>query len=42
MKFDEEESLVSAFREQIRHEKELEEAKIRLSAQPDFNLMDAY
>ncbi len=42
MKFDEEESLVSAFREQIRHEKELEDAKIRLAAQPDFNLMDAY
>lgn len=42
LKFEEEESLVSAFREQIRHEKELEDAKIRLAAQPDFNLMDGY
>ena len=42
LKFEEEENLVSTFREQIRLEKELEDAKIRLAAQPDFNLMDAY
>jgi len=42
LKFEEEENLVSAFREQIRLEKELEDAKIRLASQPDYNLMDAY
>ena len=42
LKFDEEEELINAFREYIRLERELEEAKARLAAQPDFNLMDAY
>jgi len=42
LKFDEQEELIAALREQIRHERELEDAKIRLAAQPDFNLMDAF
>ena len=40
--FDEEEELISAFREYIRLELELDDAKARLAAQQDFNLMDAY
>lgn len=42
MKQDDEEELVRAFKEQINLEKELEDAKIRLATQPDFNLMDAF
>ena len=34
--------MVRAFKEQINLEKELEDAKIRLVIQPDFNLMDAF
>ena len=34
--------MVRAFKEQINLEKELEDAKIRLASQPDFNLMDAF
>jgi hypothetical protein len=33
MPFDEEEQLIAAFREQIRNERELEDAKIRLANQ---------
>jgi hypothetical protein len=42
MKQDEEEELIRAFREQIDVEREIEEAKIKLANQPDFNLMDAF
>lgn len=42
LKFDEEEQFISAIREYIRLELEVDEAKARLAAQPDFNLMDAY
>lgn len=42
LKFDEEEELISAFREYIRLEIEMDEAKCRLAQQSDFNLMDAY
>ena len=42
LKFDEEEELISAFREFIRLDLEADEAKTRLALQPDFNLMDAY
>lgn len=42
MKQDDEDELVRAFKEQINLEKELEDAKIRLATQPDFNLMDAF
>ena len=42
LKFDEEEQLINAFREYIRLELEADEAKSRLSAQVDFNMMDAY
>ena len=42
MKFDEQEELVSALKEQIKLEKELEDAKIRLANMQDFNLMDAF
>jgi Ca2+-binding EF-hand superfamily protein len=42
MKQDDEEELVRAFKEQISLEKELEDAKVRLSSCPDFNLMDAF
>lgn len=42
LKFDEEEELISAFREYIRLELELDDAKSRLACQTDFNLMDAY
>ena len=42
LKFDEEEELISAFREFIRLDIEADEAKTRLALQPDFNLMDAY
>lgn len=42
LKFDEEEELISALREYIRLELEMDEAKHRLAQQPDFNLMDAY
>jgi hypothetical protein len=34
--------LIGAIREQLNIEKELEEARIKLAAQPDFNLLDAY
>lgn len=33
MKFEDEESLVSAFREQIRNERELEDGKVKLAQQ---------
>jgi Ca2+-binding EF-hand superfamily protein len=39
---DDEEELIRAFKEQISLEKELEEAKIRLASNSDFNLMDAF
>ncbi len=42
MKQDDEEELVRAFKEQIKLETELEDAKIRLALQVDFNLMDAF
>ena len=42
MKGDDEEELVRLFREQIKLEQELEDAKVRLCAQNDFNLMDAF
>lgn len=42
MPFDEEEKLIDAFREYVKLELELDEAKSRLASQPDFNLMDAY
>ena len=42
LNFDEEEELIGAFREYIRLELEIDEAKSRLAAQSDFNLMDAY
>lgn len=42
LKFDEEEELISAFREYTRLELELDGAKARLACQTDFNLMDAY
>ena len=42
LKFDEEEELVNCLREQLRMEKELEDAKTRLASQPDFNLMDGF
>ena len=42
MKQDDEEELVRAFKEQISLEKELEDAKNRLSLQSDFNLTDAF
>jgi len=42
LKFDEEEELISAFREYIRLELELDDAKSSLACQSDFNLMDAY
>ena len=34
--------MIGAFKEQLRLEKELDEAKFRLAAQQDFNLMDAF
>ena len=42
LKFDEQEELISAFKEQMRLEGELEEAKYRLAVAQDFNLMDAF
>lgn len=42
LRHDEEEELVSALREYIRLEQELDGAKMRLALQPDFNLMDAF
>ena len=42
MKYDEEEILVAAFQEQIRDERELEELKLKLASQHDFNLMTAF
>ena len=42
LKFDEQEEMIGAFKEQLRLEKELDEAKFRLAAQQDFNLMDAF
>ena len=40
--FDEEEELTNAFREYIRLELELDDAKARLASMQDFNLMDGY
>jgi Ca2+-binding EF-hand superfamily protein len=42
LKFDEEEELVCALKEQLKLEKELEDAKITLTTCADFNLMDAF
>ena len=42
MKFDEQEELVKAFKEQMDLERELEDAKLRLADAPDFNLTDAF
>lgn len=42
LKFDEEEELVGGLKELLKYENELEEAKITLTACPDFNLMDAF
>jgi len=42
LNFDEEELFISAVREQIDLEKELEHEKIKLASMPDFNLMDAF
>jgi len=42
LQFDEEEQFVGAIREQMNLEKELEDAKIKLASQSDFNLMDAF
>lgn len=42
LKFDEEEALISALREQIMLERELENAKIKLASCQDFNLLDAF
>mmetsp|Transcript_42500 Transcript_42500/g.40755 ORF Transcript_42500/g.40755 Transcript_42500/m.40755 type:complete len:131 (-) Transcript_42500:363-755(-) len=42
LKQDDEEELVRAFKEQIALEKELEDAKVRLASQQDYNLMDAF
>ena len=42
LRFDEEEELVSALKEQLRLDKEVEDVKTRLASQHDFNLMDAF
>jgi len=42
LKQDEEEELVRAFKEQIAQERELEDTKVRLAQQSDFNLADAF
>jgi len=42
MKQDEEDELVRAFREQLEYDKEIEDARIRLANQSDFNLMDGF
>jgi len=42
LKTEDEEELVRAFKEQISLEKELEDAKLKLSQQSDFNLMDGF
>ena len=42
LQIDEEEQFIGAVREQLNLEKELETAKIRLAAQSDFNLIDAF
>jgi hypothetical protein len=42
LKQDEEEELVRAFKEQLDYEKNVEEIRIQLANQPDFNLMDAF
>ena len=42
LKFDEQEELISAFKEQMRLEQELQDAKCRLAQAQDFNLMDAF
>lgn len=42
MKQDDEDELIRYFKEQVNQERELEEAKMKLASQPDFNLMDAF
>ena len=42
MKQDDEEELTRAFKETIRLESELEDSKVKLSMQPDYNLMDGF
>lgn len=42
LKFDEHEELISVINEQIKLGREVEDAKILLASQPDFNLMDAF
>ena len=42
MKQDDEDELIRYFKEQVNLERELEEAKLKLVSQPDFNLMDAF
>jgi Ca2+-binding EF-hand superfamily protein len=42
LKRDDEEELVRSFKEQIKLEQELEDAKIRLAQESDFNLLDAF
>jgi len=42
LKFDEQEELIGAFKEQMRLEQELQDAKCRLAQAQDFNLMDAF
>ena len=42
MRQDDEEELIRFFKEQIQMERDLEEWKIKLAQQPDFNLMDAF
>jgi hypothetical protein len=42
LKQDEEEELVRAFKEQLDYEKNVEDIRIQLANQPDFNLMDAF
>ena len=42
MRYSEEQELISAFRELIRLETEVDSFKMRVASQPDFNLMDAF
>ena len=42
LKVDDEQELVRAFKEQISLETEIEDAKVRLAQQPDFNMSDAF
>ena len=42
MRQDEEDELIRVFMEQLKIEKEIEDLKMQLSAQSDFNLMDAF